>query len=157
MAENLAAEAATLWGNVETVARAVALGEIKRALANLRPGGAHVLEMIVVSPTASLLVDAGDIDVLYPCVITSVRLRAGMGETASAVVDLKVARPGQEPSEGLSICGANLPALSAAEQVIVEPVADWTTYLEAGSLLLPYIHSVSGATRLTIAVRVRCL
>lgn len=155
---NVKQEADQLWERVARVAQATVDAALARALANLRPGGAHPLYVEVASPTASALVPVAKIPVLYPCVVTGVDLMAQPGETATAVVDLKVARPRQALSSAATICGAVLkPQIYRADWGHTNPADDWTTYIEPGSKLLVYVESVSGTDSLGISVNVRCL
>lgn len=160
MAENLAAEAATLWGNVETVARAVALGEIKRALANLRPGGAHPFCWDGVPATVDTTLR---VPVDYPCVITSVEICAQPGDAAEITLDVQTVRPGAALTTAASICGLTPPVLTAADRVDFPAGTDWTPYLEpptsdGKTLLVVSLEAVSGtAGPLTITVHVRAL
>ncbi len=158
---SLDALAAAIWQKIDERIDARVKLALFNALQNQRPGGFHPFVVEVVSPTASLTVPAAKLNVDYPCAIESVDLYADPGSVGSATVDLLVAGPGQTLAAAASICGANLPTLTAAESVHVEPSTDWSIYMHVNklgySVLMPYITSVSGITSLTIAVNVQAI
>ena len=150
-----------LSAEMHAIAHAVAKEEIALALRDLRPGGAHPFAWEIPMPSADPALAVSKVIVLYPCVVTSVDLFAAPGESATVVVDLWVARPGQTLSQGVSICGGNLPALAAGDHSNTPVDSSWSGIppgnLEPGSVLMLVIAQADSVSSLGVCVNVCAL
>ncbi len=94
-----------------------------------------------------------DFEVPFACTITAVRLFAD--KVGSLVVDIwKAPFASFPPTISNSICAADLPTLSGAQDMQDTTLTGWTKALLAGDVLRFNLNSISTCTRFTLSLRV---
>lgn len=96
----------------------------------------------------------GGIILPLPMTFTAVELQEFDGITGSIQVDIRHGTPGNSPSF-TSICGGNLPAITAGRHYIDNTLSGWFADLARGDALQFVVMSVSSLRRVTLLLYAR--
>jgi len=79
----------------------------------------------------------------------------GMDVTGSCQVDIWKGTPAALPDENDSICGSSLPTISNGRSLTDTTLTGWDTLVEAGSLLVLHLESVSNFKQVFVQLHIK--
>lgn len=135
---------------------------LEPTLRNHRPRGNAPITLVIGSPGVTLTATsaaAGNewmhLIVPYPCQIQ--RAEVYGAASGSGTFDVWMFQKSQTIASAATILGSNPLTLSSSRSNKITPASDWTIYIPAGSVLMPFCTAASSLTLVSINFVVKCV